>query len=399
MKRFVSLALSLVVILSMLVGCTPAATPAAAPTQAPAAAPTQAPAAAPTQAPAAAPTQPPAAAELTKVSASHQPCLHALPTYLAMQKGWDKEDGLEIDFQYYPSGAPQNEALASDQWHVGAEGSVPTMLAAIRYGAYIIAVSNDESETNDLWVRPDSPILGVKGHNPDYPDIYGSPDTVKGATILLTTVSTGHYAVIATLQALGLNESDVELVHMEQGQALAAFETGQGDIVQLWAPYDYLGEAKGWVKMSSGRAAGAIIPGGVVASKKAAEEQPELVARWLKLYMQGIREMKANPQGSGELLKKYYAEDCSLELTDEAISKEFTLRPLFDTPQQIALYMKDPVTGVSQIEEWYDALADFFMEQGRITPEEKEELFKGGYFTDKFLKMVLEMEAQEGVLK
>jgi ABC-type nitrate/sulfonate/bicarbonate transport system substrate-binding protein len=330
--------------------------------------------------------------KLEVIRVSHQPCLHALPTYMAMQKGWDKEEGLKIEFQFYASGPPQNEALASGQWDVGAYGSVPMMLAALRYGAYCIAISNDESETNDLWVRPDSPILKVKGYNPQYPDIYGSPDTVKGKTILLTTASTGHYAVIATLKALGLNESDVKMVHMEQAQALAAFEAGQGDIVQLWAPFDYIAESKGWVKMSSGQRAGAVIPGAVVASKKAVEERPELVAKWLKLYMRGIREMKQNPQAAAEMLKAYYKEH-GLDLSDRAIQQEFQLRPLFDTQQQLELFAKGP-DGKSKVEEWFSALADFFVAQGRITPQEKDKLFASGFLTDKILKMVAEMEAK-----
>ena len=110
------------------------------------------------------------------IAVSHQPCVHALPTYMAMTKGWDKADGFKIDYQFYASGPPQNEALASNKWEVGAEGAVPGMLAAIRYGAYIIAISNDESETNDLWVRPNSPILKAKGVNPKYPDMYGSAE-------------------------------------------------------------------------------------------------------------------------------------------------------------------------------------------------------------------------------
>lgn len=333
--------------------------------------------------------------KLEVIRASHQPCLHALPTYMAMQKGWDKEEGLKIEFQFYPSGPPQNEALASGQWDVGAEGSVPAMLAALRYGAYVIAISNDESETNDLWVRPDSPILKVKGYNPQYPEVYGSPETVKGKTILLTTASTGHYAVIATLRALGLNESDVKMVHMEQAQAMAAFEAGQGDIVQLWAPYDYIAQGKGWVKMSSGRRAGVVIPGAVVASKKAVEEQPELVAKWLKLYMRGIREMKNNPQASGEMLKAYYKEH-GLELSDQAIEQEFKLRPLYDTMEQLALYAKDPTTGRSKVEQWFAGLADFFVSQGRITAAEKEKLLQSNFLSDKILKMVAQMEAGGG---
>jgi ABC-type nitrate/sulfonate/bicarbonate transport system substrate-binding protein len=78
------------------------------------------------------------------------------------------------------------------------------MLANMRYGMKIIAISNDESETNDLWVRPDSPLLKTKGANPNYPNIYGSPEDWRGKKILCTTVSTGHYALTMTLKALGI---------------------------------------------------------------------------------------------------------------------------------------------------------------------------------------------------
>ncbi len=328
----------------------------------------------------------PAPAKEVTISVSHQPCVHALPTYMAMTKGWDKADGFKIDYQFYASGPPQNEALASNKWEVGAEGAVPGMLAAIRYGAYIIAISNDESETNDLWVRPNSPILKTKGGNPKYPDMYGSAASVKGKTILLTTASTGHYAVIATLKALGLSEQDVKLVHMEQSQAMAAFEAGQGDIVQLWAPFDYIGESKGWKKMSSGKRAGVVVPGVVIASKKAFEEHPDKVAKWLKLYMRGISEMKSDPSGSAKLLGAYYKEH-GLTLSDAALAQEFSLRPLFDTKEQLALFAKKD-GGLSQVEKWMSDLADFFVQQGRITPAEKEKMMKGNFINDKILKML-----------
>ena len=180
---------------------------------------------------------------------------------MAMQKGWDKAEGLKTDFQLYMSGPPQNEALASNTWEVGAEGSVPAMLACLRYGAYIIALSDEEGATNNLWVRPNSPILKVKGYNPKYPEVYGSPQTVKGKTILLVTASTGHYAVIATLKALGMSEQDVKMVHMEPQQILPAFKAGQGDIAQLWPPFDYAANSKGLKEMSSVQRAGTPIPG------------------------------------------------------------------------------------------------------------------------------------------
>ena len=75
------------------------------------------------------------------------------------------------------------------EWVLAGTGAVPGMMGALRYGTYTIAVTNDESYTNALLLRPDSPILRTKGYNKDYPEVYGHPDDVRGKTFLITTMS------------------------------------------------------------------------------------------------------------------------------------------------------------------------------------------------------------------
>jgi ABC-type nitrate/sulfonate/bicarbonate transport system substrate-binding protein len=333
-------------------------------------------------------SSPSPSAKETVIKVSHQPYIHGLPTYMAMQKGWDKAEGLNIDFQLYMSGPPQNEALASNTWEVGAEGSPPAMLAAIRYGAYIIAVADDQSQINNLWVRPNSPILKVKGFNPKYPDIYGSPQTFKGKTILLTTASTGHYAVLATLRALGVNEQEVKLVHMEPQQILPAFEAGQGDIAQLWSPFDYAADKKGFKEISCGKWAGVAMPGMVVASKKAFEENPDKVAKWLKLYLRGNDAIKADPKESAKLLGAF-SKAYGLTMDDKDLAEEMVRRPVYSGKEQLALFAKKDGAS-SQVEQWMSNIADFFVQQGRLSPADKDKLLKGNLINDKILKMVVQ---------
>ncbi len=113
------------------------------------------------------------------------------------------------------------------------------VVGALRYDAYEIGLAEDESFTNNVYVRPDSPILKTKGFNKNFPDVYGSPETVKGKSILVTTVSSVHYAMSSWLKVLGLKDSDVEVKQMDQSSAVAAFEKGIGDVAVLWAPYCY----------------------------------------------------------------------------------------------------------------------------------------------------------------
>ena len=70
-------------------------------------------------------------------------------------------------------------ALPSGSWVFAGMGGVPAMMGNLRYGTSVIAIGNDESMTNSVLVRPDSPIAKVKGYNKDFPEVLGSPDTVK----------------------------------------------------------------------------------------------------------------------------------------------------------------------------------------------------------------------------
>lgn len=312
-----------------------------------------------------------------EVRVSGQPCLHGLPNWWAMETGEEKKDGIAYTYTLFPSGAPQNEALAADQWDVGNMGTVPTIMAVLRYGAKIVAVSNDESETNDIWVRPDSPLLHTKGAMPGYPDIYGKPEDWKNKKILVTTVSTSHYALSRTLKALGLTDKDVELINIEQAQAITAFSSGNGDIVALFAPYGYIAESKGWKKVSSGRAAGVVVPGGCVVRKGFAEEHPDEVVKWLIVQQRMFGRMIDDKPEAQKWLTKYFKDYCGLVLPEEAIAKEFQLRPLFKTDAQI-----QALTDPTKLQAWMADIVEFFVEQKQLTRKNAELLKAMNYGID-----------------
>ncbi|MBI4804386.1 MAG: ABC transporter substrate-binding protein [Desulfovibrio sp.] len=329
------------------------------------------------------------AADKFPMRISGQPCLHGLPTWQAIEDKSAANSPLDLKYLLFASGAPQVEALAANEWDAGAIGTIPTMMASLRYGALLIGISNDESETNDLWVRPDSPLLKTAGANPKYPEIMGTTEDWKGKRILATTVSTGHYALTSTLKALGLKDSDVKIVHMEQGQAMAAFGAGEGDIIQLWAPSSYVAEAKGWKKVSSGRRAGVMVPGGIIVRKEFAEKNPDKVVEWLDIYMRGIEQMKSEPQQSERALSKYFNDYCGLEMTPEQVGKEFKLRPLFNVTEQIEL-----LTNPDKAPKWMKDIAQFMVDQGRISQAEYDRYVKANCFIDpKFMKMLAEKRA------
>ena len=323
------------------------------------------------------------AADKPLVRVSGQPTLHGMPTWEVMEEG-DKDLPIQLKYTLFPSGAPQIEAMAAGEWDVGALGAVPTMMSSIRYGALIIGISNDESETNDLWVRADSPLLKTKGANPKFPSIYGTPADWKGKKILCTTVSTGHFALSSTLKAFDLTDKDVQIIQIEQGQAIAAFASGQGDILQMWAPFSYVAESRGWKKVSSGARAGVMIVSPIIVRKEYAEKNPDQVVAWLDQYMKIITRMKTDPKWGTERLHKYFNEYAGVELSKEFVAKEFELRPLYTPEEQVA-----QLTNPEKAKAWMTAIAQFFVDQGRISKAEMDRYVAANCFIDpKFMQAV-----------
>ena len=94
------------------------------------------------------------AQQVTSIGVSYQPAVYwAVPYYIATEKGWWKEVGLEPKFTTFASGAPQVAAAASKSWDVGGTGSAPAVLGAQRFNILTIGITNDESAGNAVMAR------------------------------------------------------------------------------------------------------------------------------------------------------------------------------------------------------------------------------------------------------
>lgn len=308
----------------------------------------------------------------------------------AKEKGWDKEAGINPEFVYFDSGMAQMEALPAKQWVVGGTGSVPMLVGAMRYGAYLIGIANDDSTSNAVMVRPDSPILKTKGAVAGFPETFGTADDVRGKTVLVTTVSSGHYALSTWLKRLGLKDKDVVIKNMDQGQMLAAFEAGIGDIAVLWAPSMFTGISKGWQVVNRDAQKGANMVNVLVADKKFADENPEVVARFLKSYMKGIDYMKAENVKLAGGFVKFLNDWAGVKISEQDATMDIKEHTVYTLEEQLKMF--DASNGPSEVEKWMAGMADFFVEQGKFKKEEMDTTLKSGFVTDKFLKLAAQMQ-------
>ena len=136
----------------------------------------------------------------------------AFLTWYAKEKGWDKEAGLDIIMLRFDSGKSLIENVRAYDRAIAGCGAVPAMQATMSDQVEVIAIANDESSANMILTRPDSPILAEKGFNPDFPNVFGTPESVKGKLILCPKKTSARYLLDKWLAALGLEEKDVKMV-------------------------------------------------------------------------------------------------------------------------------------------------------------------------------------------
>ena len=313
----------------------------------------------------------------------------AFNIWYAKKKGWDKEEGLDLEMLMFGSGPAQMEALPAKQWVMGGTGVGGVLIGGMRYDISLLAPAIDEAEVNAFYVRADSPILKTKGFNPAYPDVYGSPESVKGKTILLTSQTTVHYIVGKWLEILGLKESDVKITNMEQPSIVAAFEKGIGDVASVWAPFTFTCEARGWVKAGSTGTTKANTATVLVGDKKWCEANPQLVAKFLRVYFR-VSDVMRKEGPSPEMVKAYqeFMNDfCGTKMSAEDAKKEMEVHPRWTLAEAIKLSAGN---NDSSIAKWQVQAAAFFTSMGRFSPAELEKFKKTDLVTDKYLKIAAE---------
>ena len=325
--------------------------------------------------------------KLFKLNTAWMPEYETFLMWYAKNQGWDKEEGLDIQMLFFNSGPAELEALPSHTWAIGIIGGLPGVIGHLRNDVVIIGEAMGDAMNNVVMLRPDDPILKVKGWNPKYPDIYGSPDTIKGREVLVTTVTTSHMALIGWLKAFDLGPEDIIIKNMECAQQIPAFDSDIGDINVLFDPYTFMGVEKHWPVAASGVDLGIPIPMMLTAEKRFCNEHPEIVAKFLRVYLRAVNMMQQeDPKKMVPHLLKYYKEWAGLKFSENMALMDITRHPLKNLDQQLAFF--DTSKGESGAQMVMRLSTEFLHSQGQLTDDEFKRLQDTGYATDKFLKMV-----------
>lgn len=307
----------------------------------------------------------------TPIKISYQISYWALPIFIATEKNWWAELGLKPEFVVYPAGAQQIAGAPSKSWDVGGTGSPPAVLGSQRFDIITVGLTNDESATNAIVARKDK-IAAIKA-NP--------AKEVKGQQVLLSPNSTGEYATMACLQKWGIQRSDVSVVTLAPAQLVSAYTGGNGLLAGTWAPNTYtLNDQIGAEVICSGKDAGVMVPGALIARREFAKQNPEAVQKYLAVYLRAVAFQKANKAEFMSLLRKFF-EVNGIKLKDSHLATEME-RPIFKLDEQLKLLSR--AGGKSTADAAFEALSGYLKSVGTITevPDPKN------FITDEYMKAI-----------
>jgi len=313
--------------------------------------------------------------ELVSVKLSTHPAPHSLPTFAAMEKGWYEEAGLDVTNTNYIGGPPQMEALPGGAWSMGIAGISAAITGALNYDLRIVGFSIWDDPPHCIFAREDNPIYQAgNGHFPNNPEIYGTADLYKGITILATKGTVAHLNILEMLKAIGLEENDVNIVHMEIPAAFQAFRAGEGDAMCTWSTYTYEAEKEGWKAISSAEAVGLHMPSPFLASDDIVKNDPESVQKYMNVAVAATQWVN-DPANLDEMAEIYYNvcldEGVKTTLEDCSRSIQSHSAPTVEEMEEMLAVGEDGLNGYQRV---VGTIMDLYIDIGAYTEEQKQKV-------------------------
>jgi sulfonate transport system substrate-binding protein len=208
------------------------------------------------------------------------------PLLLAKNKGWFEEAFAKLDVEVkwteFQSGPPHFEAIASDRLDFGQVGNSPVIAGqAANISFKEISNTSDGLKGNAILVKKDSPIKSIKD--------------LKGKKIAVAKGSSGFNLLYRALDQANIKPDEVEIIQLQPDEAQPAFESGAVDAWSIWEPFITFQTVEQNARiLENGETLNVYSPGFTIVRTKFAEEHPELVVEFLKVYEKAVKWQKEN---------------------------------------------------------------------------------------------------------
>lgn len=225
---------------------------------------------------------------------------YELPVLMAEERGFWKDNGLEVEWFSFVSGTPLTQATVAGSIDISYSSASVTIQAASR-GVPMVNLAAINNLDYFIWVRSDSPIR--------------DPKDLKGAKIaVLGFGGMNHAYALFLTRSLGMDK-EIKFVTVGGGTAeIGALKVGRIDgrvgTFQTMAPFELRGEVRRAIAISS-YFPKEWVDNTIAAPRWFMEKKPEPTRRTVKASRQAIEFMLKDKRAAIEKIKSryHYSED------------------------------------------------------------------------------------------
>jgi len=230
------------------------------------------------------------AQKLTRVDVGYLPVISFAPIFIAMDKGYYAEEGIEVNLLNFPSGGKMISALATGDLAVAAGSTSAALYNAIAEGLDIKIVA-DKGQNRPgyhfgsvVLIRKD---LFDSGAVRSIKDLKGRKVAIHAQAINL------HYYLATMLENAGLTLNDVQVEYLGPPQIVSALASKAIDAAVSAEPTGAQAEAR---KVAVKKTFSEEVPqlrntqvAVIMYSGKFMRENRRLAEGWMKAYVKGIK--------------------------------------------------------------------------------------------------------------
>lgn len=223
-----------------------------------------------------------------------------LPVYVTQEKGFFRDEGLDVIFVMFNAGATNIQALAGGDVQIMGSAFVETIGGR---GSGIVDVKNFWGISNIM------PFQLYSNAN------FKSMKDAKGKRFAISRFgSLTDYLTRATVQHFGINPKEVTILQIGSTPArFAALEAGGVDASIVWFPVTEIAKAKGYNKLFDLKEIYPQWPYETFAARETwLAKEKDQVLRFLRAYQRGVRHTLQNKDDAVKAIRKYVKMDPSM---------------------------------------------------------------------------------------
>ena len=264
-----------------------------------------------------------------------------------LDETYEKEMGVDVEWRAFGNGNEMTQAMASGDVQIAySQGLVPFVVAVSNgLPLKLVGIAVSYAEADNCIVRDDS---GITKEN---------AQELEGKKVATPIGNVTHYKMLRTLDHLGVDASEVDVVQMNGADAAVALQ--RGDVAMACAfggPVQRMKEVGSELMTAEEQEEIGIRVFDVVSTtEQFAQAHPELLRKFMEVTDKANAAYKENPEQYHETISK--AAGMDLDSTQEMLG-------MFTFPS--AEEQKSEAWMGGTVQEFTKQVADFFVEQGQL---------------------------------